>query len=211
MKDLLAFLFPLLAQWGGFSLLIVGALDSSFLFLPLGNDLLMVGLTAARPDRLPFHALLAAAGSLAGVALVDWLARKGGEAGLARFLPPKRIDSVRRRVSTNAGWTLVLAALLPPPFPFTPFVAAAAALQYPRARLLALVGMARLLRFMLLGWLAVFFGRQVIAWADTPVVRYGLLGLLALMVVGSTASVWGWVQRGRSFGAAKAEPVPQGG
>ena len=36
----------------------------------------------------------------------------------------------------NAGQALAIASLVPPPFPFTAFVMAAAALQYPRKRLL---------------------------------------------------------------------------
>jgi len=48
---------------GGFGLLILGVLDSSFLFMPLGNDLLMVAMTASRHVMLPYYAGMATAGT----------------------------------------------------------------------------------------------------------------------------------------------------
>src|SRR6266540_1985280 len=101
---------------GGVGLILMGLLDSSFLFMPLGNDLLVLGLTANHPRRLLYYASMATVGSLAGCALIDWISRKGGEEGLSRVLPKRRIEYVKRKVSKNAGWPLAVAALMPPPF-----------------------------------------------------------------------------------------------
>jgi membrane protein YqaA with SNARE-associated domain len=197
MQNLLTALFYVLARLGGFGLLIVGALDSSFLFMPLGNDLLMLGLTARAPGRLFYFAFMAAAGSVIGTAVIDWLCRKGGEQGLTRILSQRRIDFVKHRVRKRAGWAIAIAALMPPPFPFTPFVAGAAAFQYPRLRLLGVVAASRLVRFCLIGWLAVTFGRVVLQWAKAPAVRYTVLVLVAVMIIGSAVSIHGWIQRSR--------------
>src|SRR3954451_15401703 len=153
MKFLLPILFTL-AKLGAIGLFLVGILDSSFLFLPFGNDLLILGLAARHPARLAFYAASAAAGSVAGSLLVDALARKGGEEGLGRFLPQKRVEYIKGKVKQRAGYALALAALMPPPFPFTPFVAAAAAFQYPRRKVVAVLMSARMLRFCVIGLLA---------------------------------------------------------
>jgi hypothetical protein len=42
-------LFALVLKFGGLGLLVLGILDSSFLFAPWGNDLLVVALTVAHP------------------------------------------------------------------------------------------------------------------------------------------------------------------
>jgi hypothetical protein len=136
--------------------------------------------------------------------LVDAVARKGGEEGLSRILPAGRIEYVKRKVRTRAGWALALSALLPPPFPFTPFVAAAAALQFPRAKMIAVLMSARMLRFCLVGMLGVAFGPAIHRLAGHPAVKYSLLGLLVICIIGSILSVAGWVRRSRHAAVATA-------
>lgn len=205
MQAILAPLFALLTRMGGFGLFFLGIFDSSFLFLPLGNDLLMLGLTANDPSKLVFFAGMASAGSMIGCFLVDWISRKGGEQGLYRVMPAKRIEYVKRRVQTKAGWALALAALLPPPFPFTPFVAAAAALQYPRTHMFPILICARFLRFAIVGLLAANFGHAILNIAKSPAVQIPVLGLLVVSVVGSVASVWRWVHRSKGAQLQGAE------
>ena len=197
MRSLLLAVFNILSSWGGLGLLALGLLDSSFLFLPLGNDLLMLALTSAHPSLLAYYAAMATGGSLAGCFVIDIIARKGGEQGLSKLMPANRIEYVKRKVVERAGWALTLAALLPPPFPFTPFVAAAAALQHPRRQMFPVLACARYLRFAIIGLLAVNFGPRIQQWAQSPYVQMPLIGLLVLCVCGSVWSVWGWVRRSR--------------
>ena len=106
------------------------------------------------------YASMATVGSVTGSMIVDFISRKGGEQGLHRVLPEKRIEYVKRRVRTRAGYAIAAAACFRRPFPFTPFVAAAAALQYPRWRMIALLLSARMLRFSLIGLLGISSGRH---------------------------------------------------
>jgi membrane protein YqaA with SNARE-associated domain len=142
MKSIAAALLAFFWGLGGFGLLILGVMDSSFLFAPLGNDILMVAMTARQENvwRMVYYAAMSTAGSILGCLLVDMLFRKLGEKGLEKHLSRRRLDYVKGKVTNNAAWALAFAAIAPPPFPFTPFVMAAAALQYPRKRLLAIVG-----------------------------------------------------------------------
>lgn len=201
MRGLAIHLFAFFAQLGGLGLICLGAMDSSFLFLPLGNDLLMLGLTARHPNRLVFYACMAALGSMLGCAAVDWLSRKGGEEGLSKLVPERRLDYVRRKVKENAGWTLALAAVLPPPFPFTPFVAGAAAFQYPRRKLYGILAPLRLARFVAIGLLAMSFGSRILHWAESPVVHGIMLGFVAMCIGGSAWSLHQWWQRSKKIRA----------
>ena len=124
--------------------------------------------------------------------------RRAGEKGLEKHLPKKRLEYVKCKVQKNAAWALVLASIAPPPFPFTPFIMAAAALQYPRWRMAAIVGAARMVRFTTLGVLALLFGRRILRWVQTPTLQWMLLGLMVVCVVGSIISVVGWIRRSRT-------------
>jgi membrane protein YqaA with SNARE-associated domain len=186
-----------LLHLGGFGLLIFGALDSSFLVMPLGNDLLMVALTARHKARLPYYAAMATAGSVIGCLIMDLIARTGGEQGLEKALGSKRTEYVKKKVRKNAGWALAVASLMPPPFPFTPFVAGAAALQYPRKKLLGVVAGARFVRFSIDGLLAVLFGTRILRWAQTPVFIYAMIGLIVISIAASAISIYGWIRRSR--------------
>lgn len=199
---LLAFFWSL----GGIGLLLLGVLDSSFLFAPLGNDLLIVALAAHYHSvpRMLYYAGMSTIGSVIGCFLVDLTLRHAGEKGLEKHLPAKRIGYIKGKVERNAAWALIVASIAPPPFPFTPFIMAAAALQYPRKKLLSITGAARMVRFTAIGVLALFFGRRILQWAKNPAVEYVLIGLIAVCVVGSIVSVVGWVKRSQAPQPAKA-------
>ena len=200
MHDFAHALFRLFWQLGGPGLLILGILDSSFLFAPLGNDLLVVALTAHYHSvaRMLYYAAMSTIGSILGCLLVDIVLRPAGEHGLAKHLPARRIGYIKGKVERNAAWALVVASIAPPPFPFTPFVMAAAALQYPRNKMLVITGAARMVRFTAIGALALVFGRRILEWAQSGVVQGVLIGIIALCVVGSVISVLGWIRRSRS-------------
>ena len=199
MNAIVNHLFAVFIRLGPFGLLILGILDSSFLlFLPLGNDLLMVALTARKHVMLPVFAVMATAGSVLGCALTDWVARKGGEKGLEKIIAGRRLNYVKRKVKHSAGKALVFACLMPPPFPFTAFVAGAAAFQYPRKKLLVTIALARFARFSILGLLAIAFGVSILRLAKTPEVQTAILALAVISVVGSIVSVVSWIKRSRT-------------
>jgi membrane protein YqaA with SNARE-associated domain len=194
MNAIVNHLFAVFIRLGPFGLLILGILDSSFLlFLPLGNDLLMVALTARNHRMLPVFAGMATAGCL----LTDWIARKGGEKGLEKIIAGRQLNYVKRKVKDSAGKALAFASLMPPPFPFTAFVAGAAAFQYPRKNLLGTIAAARLARFFVLGALAITFGESILRLAKTPGLQIAILALAVISVVGSVLSIVAWVKRGR--------------
>ena len=208
MRTVLTHLYQILAHLNGFGLFILGVLDSSFLFLPFGNDLLLVTLTAREHTRLPYFAVMATAGSLLGCFITDVISRKGGEAGLERKFSRKRLEYVRKKITKNAGAALGVAALMPPPFPFTPFVAAAAVLQYPRKKLLLVVALGRFGRFFAEGFLAVLIGKRILRWAQSPAMYYTVLGILVLSLVGTGLSLYSWFKHSTAARLANKRTAP---
>src|SRR5580658_3815119 len=99
LRSLAVFFFSL----GGFGLLLLGVLDSSFLFMPLGNDLLVIALTAAHPNRMLYYVLMATMGSVAGVDFTRWISAKGGRKGIEGYRKSKRIACVERKVEQQGG------------------------------------------------------------------------------------------------------------
>jgi len=207
MRHLTQVLLALFLKFGGLGLLVLGILDSSFLFAPLGNDLLVVAMSARAHSVLLmlYYAAASTVGSVLGCLLIDIVLRKAGEKGLEKHLSKRRLDYVKRKVDHNAVWALIIAAIAPPPFPFTPFVMATAALQYPRKKMLAVVGAARMFRFTVLGVLALLFGKKILKWAQSGAVQGILIGLVVLCTVGSIISVVGWIRRSRKAGGGRGE------
>lgn len=184
-----------LIHLGVFGPLVLGIMDSSFLFFPFGNDLLVAALTARDPSRLPFYVLTASLGSAAGVLLLDLVARKGGEEGLERLMTRRRSEYLRKKVDQHAALALGVASLSPPPFPFTLVVAATSAFQYPRARLISVVLAARILRFTLVGLLALKFGPRILRIIRSTGFEWFMAGFIVLCTVGSVFQVLRWVRR----------------
>ena len=189
--------FRFFGSLGAIGLVGLGILDSSFLFLPFGNDLLLVALTARKPDQFWFFALMAALGSVIGCLLTDIVSRRLGEAGIEKMANPKRLERVRGKLKAHAMWVLGGAALMPPPFPFTVFLMAAAALQISRWRVMTAVGVGRLLRFFLLALLARRFGTYLLQLAERDEVQYAVVALAVISIVGSALSIAKWVQSSR--------------
>ncbi len=196
-------LFSFFMRLGGLGLVLLGVLDSSFLFMPLGNDLLIVALTVRSHRMLPIYAVLATAGSVLGCLLVDWVSRKRGEEGLERMASGRRLQYVKKKVKDRAGLALAFAALMPPPFPFTLFLAASSALQYPRKKLLGVIAASRLLRFLIVGSLAIAFGEEILRLAKTQTVQIAVISLVVVSIGGSLLSLRSWFKKSK-----KASPRP---
>jgi membrane protein YqaA with SNARE-associated domain len=198
------YLFVFFVHLGGLGQLILGVLDSSFLFMPLGNDLLTVVLSVQNHEWMIYYATMATIGSVLGCLVTDLLVRRHGEAGLEKYMSRRRLGYVKRKVTRSAGWALTMASLMPPPFPFTPFVAAAAALQYPRKKLLTVIAVTRMIRFTGMGFLAILFGQRILRWGRLPSVQFAVIALIVISVAGSVISVIGWIKRSKSKVASPA-------
>jgi membrane protein YqaA with SNARE-associated domain len=192
-----ASLFAWVRRLGGLGLFIMGILDSSFLFLPFGNDMLLIALVSSNRDSSIWilYVIVSALGSVVGVLLVDLLMRRMGEEGLERFVKPDKVKRLKATMEKSAGRAIFLATILPPPFPFTAVVLTAAALQTPRKNIVTAVICGRLIRFTVEALLALYFGRQVLRFLQSDILEYGIYAFLLMAVVGSIFSIRKWVSK----------------
>lgn len=190
-------IFRFFRRLGLLGLFFMSTLDSSFLVLPFGNDLLLIALVSSNRNSWIWiaYVLISALGSVVGVLIVDVIMRKAGEKGLERFVNAERVEKLKAKLENKAGITVFIATLIPPPFPFTPVVMTASALQSPRIQMLTAVFVGRLLRFGIEAVLALYFGRQMIAFLNSDVVTYFVYGLIGLAIVLSTLSLIRWLKR----------------
>lgn len=200
--------FRFLLHLGCFGPFVLGVFDSSFLFLPFGNDLLVVILTARHHNLYLIYAFTAACGSTLGVLLLDLVARRLGEEGVTRVAGRRRFESLKRMVGEHGAKALIVGSLAPPPFPFTMVVAANSALGFPRGRLLWTVAVGRALRFLVLGALAVKFGRSIIHIVNSPGFKYFMYLFTAICLIGSGFSLSQWVRKGRSQRSHTSSTTP---
>jgi len=184
-----------------YGVVLMGALDASLVFfLPLGIDFVVIIMAARKPDLFWLYGLLATLGSLLGAGATFWIGRKAGEVGLTRFVNAKRLERVKEQVSRGAALVAAL-AIIPPPFPFTPFVLTSGALGMNPWTFLGTLAGVRVLRFELEGALAARYGSQILRWMKTTTFEAIVGVFIALALIGTVVSAVALIRstrRGRS-------------
>lgn len=179
-------------------LVVLGALDSSLVFfLPLGIDFAVIVLTARKPDLFWLYALLAVVGSVAGAIFTFWLGRKLGDHGLTLLIKPSQLERVRTRVNEHAGLSVAALAIIPPPFPFTPFVLASGAFGLNPWTFFTTLAGVRAVRFAAEAGLAAHYGKGILTWMKSTTFEVIVGLLIALAVAGTIVSAVGLVRQTR--------------
>jgi membrane protein YqaA with SNARE-associated domain len=175
-----------LTWWGAF---LLGVLDASMLFfLPFGIDAVVIYLAARERDLFWLYPLVASAGSTTGAAVTYWIGRKIGEVGLERVVPARRLARIRERVRDSGAVAMAVPALLPPPFPLTPFILTCGALQVNRWRLFTVFASMRLLRFGAEALLATIYGAGILRVLQSDAFQAVIVGFIVIAVIGTAAS-----------------------
>jgi membrane protein YqaA with SNARE-associated domain len=186
--------------------IVLGALDSTLFFsLPFGIDASVVILAAQMRALWWIVPMLAAAGSVAGAALTFWMGAKVGDAGLDRWVPANRLNRIRCRIRDNGAVALAVLDLIPPPFPFTPFVLAAGALEVSPRTFFVTLSLCRVLRFGAEAALAAIYGRRILSWLDSDLFHDIVSFFIVVAVTLTTLSV---VQIVRTSGRPAGRRAP---
>lgn len=175
-----------LTWWGAF---LLGALDSSMLFfLPFGIDTVVIYLSARDHDLFWLYPLLATAGSLTGAAVTFWIGEKAGEHGLERLVAAGRLERMRCKVRDSGAVAMAVPALLPPPFPLTPFILTCGALSVSRWRFFLTFGTMRLLRFGTEALLARRYGQGILRILQSDTFQMVIVGFIVVALAGTVVS-----------------------
>jgi membrane protein YqaA with SNARE-associated domain len=171
---------------GGLGLIPLGFLDNSPIPLPGIMDVATIIMSARQEQLWLYYALMATAGSVFGGFVTYRLARKGGKEALDRRFSRRKVDNVCEIFGRWGFGAIAIPALLPPPMPMVPFLFAAGAMQYPPRKFLAALTLGRILRYLILAYLAARYGRQIIAFIAEhahPVVAAIIVMLMATAAV----------------------------
>jgi membrane protein YqaA with SNARE-associated domain len=166
---------------GPFGLFSVALLDSTFVPLPSSVDALMILLTTAHPRLMILYASLATAGSAIGCVILYYISRHAGRKALRKFSEAKQ-KRVKDLIDRYDVLSVLVASLMPPPFPFKLFVITAGVFRFSVIRFTIAIIAGRMFRFLLEGYLAIRYGAQ----AKQILARYyPWIGLgLALLLIG---------------------------
>jgi membrane protein YqaA with SNARE-associated domain len=168
--------------------------DSSFFYVPLANELLLFMLIHGEGDPSRWmwaaYALSGAAGTVAGVALLDVLMRRVGAGGVERLVGRRRFGKLKRQVERHTGRVVFVASALPPPFPFRFTMMTASALQCARGRMFVAVFCGRALRFAAEALLILYFGRRFLDFMNSDAFNYVVYGLTLVAVAGSAVTLY---------------------
>lgn len=154
-------------QWlvhlGGPGLILLGLLDNSLIPLPGSTDIVTILLAAHRGDMWVYYAFMATVGAVVGGYLTYRMARRGGLETLEKKFSQKKVQKIYAIFARWGFASVAIPAILPPPFPITPMLLAAGAMQYPTRKFLTALAVGRGVRFTILGYLGAHYGRHIIS------------------------------------------------
>lgn len=185
MTDFINRIFELLVAAGPFGLFAIALLDSALIPLPAGPDAVMMGLSAYNPAWMPVYAAAATVGSVIGCVILYYLSAKTGHKALALIAPEKQAQ-VKSWIEKYDVLSVLVASVLPPPFPFKAFVITSGVFRLSIWRVTAAITVGRAFRFMLEGYLAVRYGSQAKAILEQyyPAIGVTLAILIVLFFIG---------------------------
>lgn len=173
-----------LITFGAFGLFIVALLDSTFVPLPSSVDALMLLLSATYPSWMLLYALMATSGSALGCLILYLVSRRAGARALNRFSERKQAR-VKNLIERYDMMAVLVATLLPPPFPFKLFVVSAGVFRFSLVRFMLAIVVGRGFRFLLEGYFAVRYGAEAKAILARyyPWIGMGLVAAIVLFVI----------------------------
>ena len=174
-----------LGVWGVFAF---AAVDGAFMGLPL--DAIVASYIYKDPHRFLLYVLLAASGSAAGSIVLYVIGYTGGEVLLRKRLSPERFQKIHASFEKHEFLALMVPVMLPPPTPLKAVMLAAAVFEMSLWRYLLAIFSGRMLRFLVLGFLALKFGPSVVELGGKIVAHQFKWVLLAAVLGVAIWLIW---------------------
>lgn len=180
-----------LRQLGPIGEVLLGVADASVIPTPGSLDILIILLVGSEPQRWWVYVLAATIGSTLGAYLTFRIGEQTGKEGLQNRIPEKKLKKVYRWSEKYGMGAVVVPALLPPPFPLSPFLLAAGAMQVPKKKFLSAYAGGRVVRYGIVAWLGRMYGKSLIHGLQQysqPII-WALIGLAVLGGIAATIYV----------------------
>jgi membrane protein YqaA with SNARE-associated domain len=169
-----------LIAFGPWGVFLLGAIDSLGIPLPAAMDALILAVSIKTPDRAWFTAAMAVLGSAGGNMVLFLAARYGARRFVNAEAPPGRRHKFQKWFHRYGMLSVFVPAVTPiVPLPLKVFVASAGALHTPVSKFLAVILVARVIRYFGEAWLGVCLGQGAQAFLAH---NAWLLAVVALMI-----------------------------
>jgi membrane protein YqaA with SNARE-associated domain len=199
----------LIFSLGGPGLVLLGLVDSSIIPTFGSLDALTIVFAAAHRAWWWYYGLMAAIGSVAGAYISYKLGRKAGKEGLEKKFGEARLKRVYDYYGRGGFWAVFVPSILPPPFPTSPFLVSAGALNYSVRDFMIAVSIARTIRYMLIAGVGALYGRALLHLFRSHQ-RGMLIGAIALGVTGGIAiGLYMWKQHQKRKASPGSMPQPK--
>jgi membrane protein YqaA with SNARE-associated domain len=174
-----------LVSFGPLGLFAIAFLDSVMIPMPGGVDAVLLLLSASRPGWMLIYVATATIGSTAGCVVLYLISKRAGHRALRRFSESKQ-KRVKDLIDRYDVLSVLVASLLPPPFPFKLFVVSAGVFRLSLLRFTIAIAAGRTFRYLLEGYLAARYGDHAkeILGRYYPAIGLGLAVLIVLVFVG---------------------------
>src|ERR1044071_1609517 len=141
-------------------------------------------LSTTYPSWMVLYAFMATAGSAIGCWILYLVSRRAGARALNKFSEAKQLR-VKNWIEKYDAIAVLVATLLPPPFPFKLFVISAGVFRFSLLRFMLAIIAGRAFRFLLEGYFAVKYGAQAkeILAKYYPWIGLSLVAAILLIVV----------------------------
>ena len=158
---MLSRIVPALIAFGPWGVFLLGFIDSLGIPLPAGMDFLLVLVAVKAPQRAYFTALMAVLGTAGGSITLFLAVRHGRRLFLKGDAPPGRRQRFERWFDRYGMLTVFIPAVVPVlPLPLKVFVVSAAALKTPFSKFVAVILLARVIRFFGEAYLGIQLGED---------------------------------------------------
>jgi membrane protein YqaA with SNARE-associated domain len=174
-----------LISFGPFGLLAIAFLDSVLVPMPGGVDAVLLVLAASRPSWLLIYVASATVGSTVGCVGLYRISQRAGRRALARFSESKQ-KRVKELIDRYDVLSVLVASVLPPPFPFKLFVVSAGVFRLNLLRFTLAIAAGRVFRYLLEGYLAARYGehaKELLA-RYYPTIGIGVALLILIVFIG---------------------------
>lgn len=148
-----------LLAFGPFGLFAIAFLDSVLVPMPGGVDAMLMLLSASRPSWMLIYVATAILGSTTGSIGLYLVSKRAGHRALNRFSEAKQ-KRVKDLIDRYDVLSVLVACVLPPPFPLKLFVVSAGVFRLNLLRFTIAIAAGRTFRYLLEGYLAARYGEH---------------------------------------------------
>ena len=148
-----------LLSFGPFGLLAIAFLDSVLVPMPGGVDAMLLLLAASRPSWMLIYVASATIGSTSGSVGLYLISKRAGHRALNKFSEARQ-KRVKDLIDRYDVLSVLVATVLPPPFPLKLFVVSAGVFRLNLLRFTLAIAAGRIFRYLLEGYLAARYGEQ---------------------------------------------------